>query len=220
MLLQRESIRLIPSLLGKTAVAAAVNSPAFLLQRPDNIASNERFFYQFFQQKANLEGKSLVQEMMLARERAKLLKRKENSPFAEFEEDEEEEAFAEKLAEKLLQESGGGRAVDEDLEDDIDFDYSSDEGETKASPAKRQKTETTLKGNGDEDSEDDDDEGIMAFAEESSDSDEPGDAFGVAVGQAANSADSSVFASAEDYAQYLDEDSEPPLPKQTQKRKR
>lgn len=112
---------------GKSATAAAVNSPKFLLQNPKSIATNEKFFYQFFQQKASLQGKSLIQEMTLARERAKKLQKKQNSPFADLEEDDEEEAFAQSLMEKMLQQNAGGIKADADVEEGIDFDYSSDE---------------------------------------------------------------------------------------------
>lgn len=124
---------------------SAVNSPEFLLQQSDAIDSADKFFFFYFQHKASLQGRSLVEDMKIAREKERALKNRAKNPFAEFEEDEEEEAFAQELAEKLLRESAGGAKVDEEWEQFIDFDYDSDNETTKDVIKKARRVSSTAK---------------------------------------------------------------------------
>mmetsp|Transcript_3118 Transcript_3118/g.3515 ORF Transcript_3118/g.3515 Transcript_3118/m.3515 type:complete len:1005 (+) Transcript_3118:54-3068(+) len=148
---------------GSAATAQPVNSPSFLLKKPEQISSDQKFFYQFFHQKAKLDGRSLIDDMKLAKERAKKAKRRANDPFAEYESDEEEEAFAQKLAEKMLRDSGGGEI---DVDPDFDFDYSSDESESAEEDSKAKASMLKKK------NEDD-----MVFADDSDNDSFDGDLF-------------------------------------------
>ena len=126
---------------GRASRSVAVNSVQFLDKAPRNVPENERFFHKFFKQRQS-SGRHDPS--------------KGNAKKTWDEEDDEEEAFAQQLAEQLMRDAGGN--VD-DGDVDLDMDYTDSESEPDSDAPKTGEETEVEWGAGPQDSDDENDQG-------------------------------------------------------------
>jgi len=188
------------------AGGVAVNDPMFLQSRTQ---VGEEFFYKFFAEKQRAEGTSGKKGKEVDIEDAEV------DAFGDvdvdWEEDDEEEAFAQQLAEKMMEKDGNGKANYD--EEDVDFSMSDNsdddeeeevmglEGEEdifeeeEGSPlASEDEEEEEVGGGSDSDDDDDDD---VPFVDSESEEDEPKK--NKKKGKRGADEDKPTFASADDF---------------------
>ncbi|GBG26934.1 CCAAT/enhancer-binding protein zeta [Hondaea fermentalgiana] len=152
--------------LGRKATQPSVNSAKFLLKSEEEIPEEDRFFHQYFHRQAKLENRDLRSDLY-----EKMNSDKGESVDPGDDSEEEMDAFADKLADKLMQDTFGKADVDGDM--DLDLDYSEDEDDEKTSAAKpKLSSEAALFGDADSDDDDEEMENAALDGEMSDDDDD------------------------------------------------
>lgn len=239
---------------GRVDMEAPATADAFAAADPDSIREEDRFMHTFFRTKAVLEGQKDIENKKKKAEHSKGIDGGELDESGSEADEDEEEAFAQRLAESLLNEPKG--ADDDDIDDDDDDDLGADadgsdvdddeedeemdgggDSDDDEQPPRANAGTRGARGTLDDDDEEESEDGDKAgnYADELSDNDDEFDNWnddedsdadgddsakfaamdGIALGaddeetgKGKKKARTSVFASADDFAEYLQSDNE------------
>jgi len=168
------------SRMGRGITKIAANSPAFLLQDGSKVNPDEKFLFDYFHKRAENHSEDLREQMAI--KSLKISNSANRDEFLDDDDEEEMDAFADKLAEDMMKEEFGNPDMDgDDLDvdyDDPDFDRKLSQDKERAmleySESEDEELDEELDGDSDSDEELDEDSEDMEDVLSGSSGDEEG----------------------------------------------